>query len=103
MSGAEVVLAAVRWADPEGGDGGWTLHLVTGDWELSPTRCRWPEAAGPPDLMSRYDALASLGYAVAEGGPGAWRWQETLDEDGRTFLFAYASVRPLTPADVTAG
>ncbi|WP_411076651.1 DUF6303 family protein [Streptomyces sp. cmx-10-25] len=103
MNGEETALAAVRWADPEGGDGGWTLHLVTGDWELSPARARWPEAVAPPSLMSRYDALAALGYAVTEGGPDAWQWQEKLDEDGRMFFFGYTAVRPLVLKDVEAG
>jgi hypothetical protein len=68
--------------------------MVTPDLALSPLGITWPDA-GPPSLMQRYDALASLGYAVVEGGPGAWEWTERLGEHGRPLLVGLTAVRPL--------
>ncbi|MFC8265398.1 DUF6303 family protein [Streptomyces cinereoruber] len=93
--------AVVSWADPETGEGGWKLHLVTDEWEASPAVASWPEAVGPPSLLDRYDALAALGYTVVEGGPEAWQWRERMQEGGHSCLYAYTSVRPLVLADMT--
>jgi hypothetical protein len=95
--GSTSQLAVLAWTDrvvP-----GWTLSTMGRDGEQSDGHLRWEEPA-PPTLLERYNALATLGFAVVKGGPGAWRWHEQLGDDGAMFLSAVADVRPLTASDV---
>ncbi|GBQ01038.1 hypothetical protein SSP531S_24680 [Streptomyces spongiicola] len=105
MSSPEQVRAVLDWTAPgTGGDvGGWCLRIAPSVRELSPVSFVWPpHVTFPPTLMERYDALASLGFAVVEGGAGAWEWHEGTWEDGSVVLMAYTAVRPLTAHDLSA-
>lgn len=99
--GSSSQLAVLAWTDQVVPEGVWSISTMTRDGQKSDGYMRW-EHPTPPSLIQRYDALASLGFAVIEGGPGAWRWHEQLGDDGRTFLAAVADVRPLTASDVLA-
>lgn len=83
-------------------DDEWVLRIVRPELELSPLAVSWPETTAPPGLMERYDALATLGYAVVEGGPKAWTWAEAMDDEGRAILIAYTEVRPLRADELPA-
>lgn len=86
--------------------GAWTLHMVTEDGTMTEALMQWDPSQLPIPLIARYDALALFGYAVIEGGPAAWTWQEEGDENGAgTYFVGMARVRPLRDderADTTA-
>ncbi|MGV9281642.1 DUF6303 family protein [Streptomyces sp. NPDC003730] len=88
-----VIRAGFGWS---GEDGLWHLRIVRPEIEQSPLKLVWDSATAPPSLADRYDGLASLGFAVVEGGPAAWEWCEEMDDAGRTHLIAVTEVRPLT-------
>ena len=79
-------------------DGEWRLYLGLDDETLFPISITWG-FAGMPSLMDRYDALRYMGYAVTEGGPEAWKWQEGALSDGSPGLLGVAEIRPLTAAE----
>ncbi|MEU9641508.1 DUF6303 family protein [Streptomyces sp. NPDC048188] len=89
----DVTRAGFGWS---GEDGLWHLRIVRPEIEQSPLEVVWDSATAPPSLADRYDGLATLGFAVVEGGPAAWVWSEELDDAGRTHLIAVTEVRPLT-------
>ncbi|GHC26969.1 MULTISPECIES: DUF6303 family protein [Streptomyces rochei group] len=91
-----VTWAACAWS---GEDGMWQLRIIRPEIEVSPMTIVWEDAVRPPTLADRYDGLADLGYAVVTGGPDAWKWTETLDDVGRTYLSGITEVRPLTVAE----
>lgn len=89
--------AALGW-DSEREGGRWVLRIAYANGDepaLSTLAVEWPDAAGPPSLLDRYDALATLGFEVLEGGPGAWSWTEGMTDDGRPLLAGHADVRPV--------
>jgi hypothetical protein len=82
-----------------------SAHLTnsfSGEWELyvvtDGTSLKWPEhffkrTAPVPTVQERTDALALLGYAVADGA--AWEWGERpTGVTDRVKLLAAIEVRP---------
>lgn len=98
----DVRFAALVWSDHTKPGGVWTLSLVTAEGEQSGNYLEWDEGAGLPSLLDRYDALASLGFTVVEGGPEGWRWKEQMDDAGKPLLGGLADIRPLAAAEVLA-
>lgn len=96
---SEHVWALLAWTDHVVPGGAWSLSTMTDSAQQSGCYARWTEPF-PPPLAERYDALASQGFAVVQGGPEAWRWREWIGDDGRGYLGALADIRPLTAADV---
>ncbi|MEU1117815.1 MULTISPECIES: hypothetical protein [unclassified Streptomyces] len=91
--------AALGW-DSECEGGRWVLRIayVNGDAPaLSTLAVEWPDAAGPPSLLDRYDALAKLGLEVVHGGAEAWAWAEGMSVGGMPLLAGHAEVRPVVP------
>ncbi|GAB1329859.1 DUF6303 family protein [Streptomyces sennicomposti] len=94
--------ACLAWV-VEDGAGRWILYLALSDLSrMSLIAVSWPGRSGPPSLLERYDALATLGYAVTEGGPNAWLWHEGLDDQGNAVVIAYTTVRPLRREELPA-
>lgn len=89
--------AGLGW-DAEHKGGRWVLRVATAvgeDVRLSTTALEWPSGASLPSLLDRYDALATLGYEVVQGGPGAWTWTEGMTHDGQPLLVGHTEVRPV--------
>ncbi|MGW1799159.1 DUF6303 family protein [Streptomyces sp. NPDC001984] len=100
MTGGPMMVAGVVW-DPDEGE--WRLQTPRQDLSgLSPIAASWPDLAGPPTLLQRYDALAALGLAVVRGGPEAWEWTEGTTDDGAVLLAAVTEVRPLRAEELPA-
>lgn len=79
--------------------GCWSVHVIHGEdgRHTSEMAYKWVPGSPPPPLLARYDALASLGFAVVEGGIGAWRWHELPPDRERAKLVALVDVRELRP------
>lgn len=93
--------AAVVCSGSYGEPGTWTLHLVDADGTMSEALITWDPSPVPIPLLSRYDALALFGFAVAAGGGEAWTWRE-VSEGSSTYFVGLARVRPLTDAEHVA-
>ena len=80
--------------------GCWSVHIIDEDGlPTSGMAYKWVPGSPPPPLLDRYDALATLGFAVKEGGIEAWQWHELPPDRGRTKLVALADVRKLGPGE----
>jgi hypothetical protein len=90
--------AAVVCSGSYGEPGTWTLHLVDEHGTMSEALITWDPSPVPIPLLSRYDALAAIGFAVVNGGPEAWTWREIPEGEGSYFV-AVTPVRPLTDAE----
>ncbi|GAA2218862.1 DUF6303 family protein [Streptomyces indiaensis] len=82
-------------------DGQWRLFLGHDDESVFPICVGW-DFARMPSLMERYDALRYMGFAVCEGGPEAWKWQEGALPNGSAGLLGVTEIRPLTAAEEQA-
>lgn len=91
-------LAMLGWSAEIPPAGLWRLRIVLPSGSYSKVYSEWDQV-GPPTLMQRYDALASLGYAVVEGGPDAWQWREGLSEEGALLVVATTPLRLLTDGE----
>ncbi|MFE2020141.1 hypothetical protein ACFW9O_19110 [Streptomyces sp. NPDC059499] len=87
--------AAVVCSGTFGAPCAWTLHIVDETGEMSDPIITWDPSPIPIQLLARYDALALYGFAVVEGGPKAWTWNEFGDDDGSYFV-GMTPIRPLT-------
>ncbi|WP_322984643.1 DUF6303 family protein [Streptomyces sp. S584] len=98
MAGYKGVLCFSYRHDPAGC---WSVHVINENGlPTSDMAYKWVSGSPPPPLLDRYDALASLGYAVVDGGIGSWGWHELPPDRGRTKLVAMADVRRLRPDEV---
>ncbi|MFD8948534.1 hypothetical protein ACFV0B_06735 [Streptomyces xanthophaeus] len=76
--------------------GAWSLHIVNDVGEMSEALTSWPVTGAPLPLLSRYDALALLGFAPVTGGAEAWTWQEGDGVDGGSYWVGMTPIRPLS-------
>ncbi|MBT2368842.1 hypothetical protein J7E88_26805 [Streptomyces sp. ISL-10] len=67
------------------------MHLADRHGETSDIIAMWPSSATPPTLLACYDALASLGFAVVDGG----QWREHSTPDGEPLWVGHTPIRPL--------
>ncbi|MBT2450927.1 hypothetical protein J7F03_28405 [Streptomyces sp. ISL-43] len=88
--------AAVVCSTTDNPNGAWTLHIVDTDGTMSDVLISWPVTAAPLPLLSRYDALALIGFASIQGGVEAWQWNERGGADGGSYWVGTTAVRPLT-------
>lgn len=94
--------AAVVCSDSFGEPGAWTLHLVDETGRMSAALMQWEPSPVPIPLLSRYDALAALGFTVVEGGARAWTWREAADDGEGSYFVGATPVRPLTDEEKAA-
>ncbi|MFE9481464.1 hypothetical protein ACFYNM_23010 [Streptomyces spororaveus] len=95
--------AAVVCSTTDNPDGAWTLHIVDEDGQMTEALMQWPVTAAPLPLLSRYDALALIGFAPIEGGVAAWAWREGCGENGGSYWVGSTAVRPLTAEEKAHG
>ncbi|MET7731220.1 DUF6303 family protein [Streptomyces sp. NPDC005402] len=99
---AEPICALLQFqTTEEAPDGEWRLFLGLANETVFPINITW-SFSRMPSLMERYDALRYLGYAVFDGGPEAWKWQEGALADGSPGLLGVTDIRPLTAAEEQA-
>ena len=94
--------AFLHWSTEEQPEGAWTVRIADADGEVADLRATWAANASPPPLLTRYDALADLGYAVVTGGVEAWEWREHPDENGEGVFVGHTPVRPLRADELPA-
>lgn len=87
--------AIVAFTSSYNPEGGWSLHIADQDGEMSDALVVWDPSPTFVSLLDRYDALASLGFAVVEGGGAAWEWKEHDDGQGGTHWAGTTGIRPL--------
>ncbi|MFI0134744.1 DUF6303 family protein [Streptomyces luteogriseus] len=95
--------AFLHWTADRRPTAGWTLRVVDEEGEVSALRCSWDGPSQPPPLLTRYDALATLGFAVREGGTEAWEWREYTDDEGTTYFLGRTEIRQLRAEEVERG
>lgn len=83
-------------------DDAWHLGLFDATGEPSPLVATWPDDVDCPELASRCEALAALGYAPVSDGEDAWQWDYRQAKDGETYRAAFVRVRPLETGDAAA-
>ncbi|MEV4863092.1 DUF6303 family protein [Streptomyces ossamyceticus] len=98
--GASRYFAALARRDTPDAPGPWTLHLIDETDNTTEPLVSWDPSPLPVPLVARYDALASMGFAVVQGGVEAWKWRELDGEDGGTSFMGVTEVRPLRPDEV---
>lgn len=94
--------AFLHWSTEQHPEGVWTLRIADADGEVAELVATWAADASLPPLLTRYDALAELGYAVVTGGVEAWEWRERTGDEGGTYFLGHTAIRPLLAEEVAS-
>jgi hypothetical protein len=95
--------AFLHWEDDRRPAPGWTLRVADEDGDVLALTASWSGTPEPPPLLTRYDALATLGFAVLEGGTEAWEWREYTGDEGTAYFLGRTEIRQLRADEVERG